>query len=325
MDIGCVQSVEDFEESGESGESEEGEESEEYQQFLQHHESNNNQESDVSGDANPAPTPVYKPVRRNQFKMPEYNDFENMKTGDRKFIYKKSRLIQARQLHLIAALQQQLNAERTTNALLMSDDEATFRLDVETPYDKCEFPREVGNSYGPANWSRADSDWVILRRTKHHFDLKIVHVDKSGECSTADAYMGNDEMKPLPIVVTLCDEIGNKIETPFLSLGDDNKDRTLNELTFDMKTNVTRVALMIKTTSSFLKSMGIGDGKVLLKFGTWFDNKRLEFKTRPFYITQRISTGKVDVEPWNLETLNAVCDECAHCSKLLKTGRIVKQ
>ena len=277
-------------------------------------------------DQDSAPTLVYKPVRRNQFKMPDYTEFETMEEASRKFIYKKGRFIQARQLHLIAALQQQLNAERTANALLQSDSESTYRLDVDTPYDKCEFPREIGDGQGSAMQSRIDSDWVVLRRTKQRFDLKIVTIDKDGNCSTADPYLGTDSGdKPLPLKITLCDDMGNKIESPFLSLGNTSGDVVSNELTVNMTTNVAHVSLMIKATSSFLRSMGIGKGKVLLKFETTFGDKHLEFKTRPFHVTIRVSAGKAGVEPWSPDTLNAVCDECAHCSKRLKTGRIVHQ
>lgn len=282
------------------------------------------EDGEESEEEEPVPTPVCKPLRRNQFKTPDYLDFQKMSDKDRKYIYKKSRFIQARQLHLIAALQQQLNAERTSNALLKSGNETTYRLEVDTPYDKCEFPREMGDGQGPPDRSRVDSDWVVVRRSRLLFDVKIVQVDKDDKYSTADPSMGTESGKEaLSLSVILCDELGDKIPDAFLAVKNDSGEMTSNELTFDMITNATRIGLTIRATSLFLKAQGYGDGKVRLKFETSFRDKRLEWETRPFYITQRISAGKTSAEPWNSEVLNAVCDECAVCSKRLQSTRAV--
>lgn len=272
----------------------------------------------------PIASVFYKPIRRNPFKMPDFELFQQMDHKDRVFNYNKCRRIQTKQLHLIAALQQQLNAERTSNALLKSDNQSTYRLEVDAPYDKCEFPREIGDGQGPPDRARVDCDWVVLRRSTQLFDVKIVHVDPSQKHSTCtvDPFLGTDSgNKSLMVEVTLCDEMGEKIEDDFLAFG--QKSQPTNLIRFEMKTNATSISFMIKTTSAFLKTRGIGDGKVLLKFETKFKDKPLEFKTRPFYITTRISTGKVNTESWSPGTLNAVCDECAQCSKRLKTNRVL--
>lgn len=284
-----------------------------------------NDSEDNDKDEERLPTPIYTVIRPNQFKMPDFFMFQQMNAADRKAIYKKSRKIQTRQLHMIAALHQQLNEQRNAIALLKSDNESTYELRVDTPYDMCEFPREIGDGFGAEERRREDCDWVVLSRSKMLFDARIVLITPHKPPATVDPCLGTESgHSPLPLTVTLCDNLGNKIDDPFLA-PDVSAESTANELTFNMATNAKRVTVMIRVTSRFLKLKEIGDGKVRLKFSTTFKDKHLTFETRPFHVARRISAGKVAAEAWKQEVLHAVCDECACCTKRLDTVRHITQ
>lgn len=275
----------------------------------------------VEGGEWPVPSALFKPVRPNQFKLPPLDVWLKMAPCDQKRLFKKFRLVDAKQRSLICALRQELSAERNARALLQVGASVAYRLEVDTPSDKGHFPREIGVGHCDGDRRRVDADWVVLSRTTMVFNVRVVRVGLDGQHSTVDAYLGSESASDaLPLTVTLCNDVGVKIEDPFLATNA-SPQSSKNALTFDMTTNTTRVALVVRATSYFLRNMNKSGDKVRLKFETTFDKKHLSFETRPFVLTIRPATGKNVEEMWKPDIIHTFCDECACCGEQLGTTR----